>query len=106
MNIIATQAPLTEKNPIPSQSSYPFGIETSAALIAVGVALWSVLKAKLAVRATAHEAEAALIKSLQSELVSKDEEIDKQRVLIWKLEKEVRMLHQVMEFSGSPSPKG
>lgn len=86
----------------PVSPSYPVGsLEASTAIIAIVAALATWLRAELKTKSTAADAETALIKSLQQELADKDEEIDKQRVLIWRLEKEVRLLKQTMEFSGS-----
>lgn len=96
---IAVAQPLNQASP----QSYPFnGVETSAAVVAIGIAIAGWLRAEFKSKAAAEDAEAALIRSLQKELADKDEEIDKQRVLIWRLEKEVRMLRQAMEYSGSP----
>ncbi|OKH39085.1 hypothetical protein NIES2119_08115 [[Phormidium ambiguum] IAM M-71] len=99
-SLIAVNAPLTEK---PSPQSYSLnGVEVTTAMIAIGLAIVSWLRSEFKSKSAAADAEAALIKSLQQELTDKDEEIDKQRILIWKLEKEVRMLRQAMEYSGGP----
>lgn len=93
------QPALVEKTTSPSYSFT--GVEVSTVLIAVIIAVGSWIRSELKTKGAAADAETALIKSLQQELTDKDEEIDKQRILIWRLEKEIRMLRQTMEFSGS-----
>lgn len=98
--IAVTNQPPTEKA---SPQSYSLnGVEVTTAMIAIGLAVASWLRSEFKSKSAAADAEAALIKSLQQELVDKDEEIDRQRIVIWKLEKEARMLRQAMEYSGGP----
>lgn len=96
--LIAVDAKPPLSQPFPQ--SYPVsGVEVTTAILAIGAAVLGWVRSEVKTKSAAADAEAALLKSLQQELVDKDEEIDKQRILIWKLEKEVRMLRQAMEYS-------
>jgi len=91
-------APSTLNSP---PSSHVVGsLDVSTAAIAIGSVILAWLCSELKAKGASADAETALIKSLQNELADKDEEIDKQRVFIWKLEKEIRILRQTIEYSG------
>ncbi|MFB2897446.1 hypothetical protein ACE1CI_31395 [Aerosakkonemataceae cyanobacterium BLCC-F50] len=98
--LTTTAQPISPEKP--SFQSHPLtGLEASASIVAIGIAITGWFRAELKNKSAAAEAETALIKSLQQELTDKDEEIDQQRIRIWRLEKEIRMLRQTVEYSGS-----